>query len=71
MVLVLKQGSRNMEGVYLKSPENKNVSKMTVNFHDSVLDIVPEHIFTSYDSNYNVVKKKETVKKGKKTQAIG
>lgn len=29
VVLVLKQGSRNMEGVYLKSPENKNVSKMT------------------------------------------
>lgn len=31
-----------------------------------MLDIVPEHIFTSYDSNYNVGKKKETVKKGKK-----
>ncbi len=26
VVLVLKHGSRNMEGVYLKSPEIKNVS---------------------------------------------
>lgn len=40
MVLVLKHGSRNMEGVYLKSPEIKNVSMLTVNSHDSVINML-------------------------------
>lgn len=53
VVLVLKHGSRSIEGVYLKSPEIKNMSVLTV------YSIVPTHIFRSYDAKYNVEKQKE------------
>lgn len=61
MVFVLRHGSRSIVGVYLKSPEMKRGSMLTVNCRNT--ELLPVHMFPSYDTNYDVGKEKQRKRK--------